>query len=1006
MLEDLFGIKAPSGGQNSTTKGIEPHPRNISHSPDHKFNVHSRCQTPSTSSHSSCCSSPGHAHVCRHATLPATISSLYSSDSGIPQPTFKVSDKMHCFRLVVLQDAGIRKKQTLFDSALGITGAAQNRPNSPMYQKLNKSLYHSINELSTYMFGYYGILMSEAYGVTKMHYLPGLPSMPHSILVTRMFSLDSTFETTIPHNDHAASDWDPTPCENSADYPSNANNSTRFGIGFVIPAGNDFRSVEEEITDNWKEISHHIILVQKAIIKLLKKNYKPQPNRNHRTSKIAVYGYNSCPTVAAGNTLMTSRLSAFPSYFLQSNFELNHQFHSLVRCIQHLVDVPRLLIDLKESDQELIEWSSTVASWLELKDGSFTASDFPWPFEDRTSGLTSRSHLKFLASLIAVLLPERDSIFRTAASRKMKKSCRVVIVTGNPMVSEKLIFIIAGILGYQRYILHSKDMPTESTESNKAVRPSSGSSSSSSSISEKTTHHIPVPSERKVGLPEPKTGLSVSFTHDKVMPISICSKASLSGISSESSTPSESSSVGSGIIIGKSFQPPSRVLPLISNSPTVNALSTVTAKRISIPRLRRESSYASLQNISSSYGGPHQSTYGSSSSWRSALNFGSFMEHWKLGGTKSRTTSVTSSPSRPEFPLGNDRTPSPMAEYNEFPWRSNVPGTPLSRTHTGNNSSSSSPHSSGLLFERPKFKGSSVFNKSLYPYDSRHKIHVPRTTTKLTGPSGRQLEFVRKSVSAILSDDLSLEYETVGDRSSVLIVNNPVPADPGASNADVISNKDAKLPPLVGYIDRYAPEFTLMSCPQTPNVNNSITESMYDDVYQIGHGSQSHTYVVNLREREIKRITVRYPTISDNSPKLEQGSEISSPSKLSQNLKKSQPVSRLTDVLQKSVLRPEVSILFSPLSQGGKRGYEDGSSADTYADSSTSPFINHIDHVLNEISQIVNGFRFTESRERAPSKSQSVSTFETAKGCAQQTTTTKEACCQDLRRLLGSITSW
>lgn len=1003
MLEDLFGAKGQPEGQSSSTKGVGIHPQNISCSPDHRSSLQTHFQTPPTSSQSSCCSSPSHTNIDQHATLPATISSLYTSDSGIPRPIFKVSDKIHCFRLVILQDAGIRKKQTLFDSALGITGTMQNRPNPSMYQKLNKSLYHSMNELSTYMFGYYGILMSEAYSVIKMHYLPGLPSMPHSILVTRMFSLDSTFETITPHNDRTSSDWNPSPCEDFADYPFRANNSTRFGIGFVIPAGSDFRSVVEEITDNWKEISHHLILIQTEIIKQLKKNFKPQTNRSHRTNQSLTYGYQL--PASAVNKSMSSRLAAFPSYFLQSNFQLNRLFHSLVMCIQHLVDIPRLFIDLHESDQELIEWSSTVASWLELKDGSFSASEFPVPFEDRPTALGSGPHLKFLASLISALLPERESIFKSAESLQMKKSCRVVILTANPMVSEKLIFIIAGLLGYRRYTLPSKDtLPDETSNINSNLTSSRSSSSSSfSSLSEESSTQTPSLRRRNVELSEPRSSLSVSFSHDKVMPISIRSKASVAGLSLEGSTPSDSSSTESGIVIGKCFPPSNKPMSQISSSPTVRALSTVTAKRISIPQLHKESSYASLQNISSSYGGPHQATLGSSSSWRSAFNFGSFMEHWKFGSLKSRAVSGFNSPSRPEFPFGGDRTPSPMAEYSEFPWKAAAPGISLSRTHTNNNSSSSSPHSPGLLFEHPITKTSSAFNKMFHTYNAKHQLHVPRTTTKLTGPSSRQLEFVKRSMSTILNSDLSLEYETTDEHSSVLIVNF-LHDDDDVNEPNVPSDKGAKLPPLVGYIDRYVPEFTLMSCPQTPNVNNMIVESMYDDVDRIGRGSRSDTYVVNLRQREIKRITVKYPRAAEYASKPEHSLELPSPSKLSTDLKKSQPVSRLTDVLQKSVLQPKVSILFSPLSQGGKRGYEGESPAEVYADTSIPPFVEHIDHVLNKISHAVNKFLCIESRDREPSTAHSASTFVNGK-CSIQQNASKETCCRDLRCLLRNITN-
>ncbi|VEU22980.1 DEKNAAC104246 [Brettanomyces naardenensis] len=784
-----------------------------------------------------------------------------------------------------------------------------------------------------------------------------------------MFSLDPSFESSSRSSSTSGDDWRPHPSVKANGSPAYENLSTRFSIGVVIPVGRGISSMEEEVTDNWTDISNLLVTIQEVVTEKLKKTYVSQAHRRNCSYNQHSSSVPKMPKVPSVGNLSSCKKMNFSAYILQTDFDLNQQFHSLVRCILLLVETPRLFVALKESNQALISWASAVAAWLELKDGRFFTADPTSPSSEKVS---IKPGLKFLASLFSILLPLRKQILEDPMNRSRNKSVRVVIVTGNPIVSQKLIFILAGLIGYDNYVIRAS-MEAATDDS------SSTDDDTQTSTSDETTRDVTA------------SDYGVSFSPTKVLPISIERKLSSQRSSSDSSTPSISPIGRSGSsLLARGWKVPTKSVPIASSSPTVQGLSNVKAERVSIPLLHKETSYASLQNLSSSYGGgmQPQSALGLSSSWRGAFNFGSFMERWKMNNLASRGGFASTSPPRHDFGSIIDRTPSPATDYDEYPWKGSTPGTPLYKTLSREPSSTFSGGSTPTTSET-KFGSYGVgisgpsklssFNKLFHSYVAKRKFHVQRTATRLISSKVEQSKVIGNKISAIMNADLNFTYTDRGDISVLSVENEEAAPDDDAA--------PYKLPPLVGYTEKYLPHFSLMSCIQPGNLETSIFESMSEDVRRMDAGSVSDTYVINLRQREVKLFELRSPA-QDEYPQ---------PS-MSTNFQRSTPNSKLTNDLQRFKLRPKVSLLFSPFLQGKSRYEQQLSNGSTL--SVTTSAVDAFDEKLNLISGLINRFFCTQSKRIHPSGS-ALYTAEDAKGnCAD---IDEDTCCDKIRELIRTL---
>lgn len=834
------------------------------------------------------------------STTASALVSLYGTDLDTPQPSFRLSDKIQCFRLLVLQDMGMRSRQTLYDSASTSSVVLPAGPLSNTYQKINKSIYHSVNELAAYMFGYYGLLMSETQTITKVHYLPAIPLMPCSVLITRQFSVDSTFISKPVKVD--SEDWSPQPMVSTTEtMPNYENSSTRISIGIVVPIGKKIANMEEAITDNWADILVELVAIQTIIIERLKRSYSNHVHVRHPTQTHSHPLPGSAPIKAASSSdLMSNPRPNFAPYVLQADHELNTQFHSLVHTLNFLVNTPRLFVALKDSNQVLINWATAVSTWLELKDGRYNESVMPIYEKNAPGGL------KFLASLCSILMPLRKQILKDPMVRSRKKTVRITVVTSNPVVSQKLVFILSGLIGYEQYA-RTVEFGTEIDDS---------------SLDDEETETSQNLTFDDTEVDEPY------FASEGVKPISIQRANAASYELSNSPVATSASSLSRG------WQIPSRTTTTTMASGATFGMSSTKPTPTMTPQLRKETSYASLQNLSCSYGSKQP---GTPSSWRGA--FGSFMERWAVG--KNGTTSFS-----PPKSDGFDRTPSPSAELDEYPWKSS-PGTPAYKSDT----SSSSPYSN---------VGTPTSKKFAHSYVSHQKFNMLRTTTRLTVSKSDIERSVEDKISFLMSSDPQLDFSDHGDYSVISVDDLAVP--------DVVVPPDNKLPTLTGYSDVYSPTLSLMSCPASNTLESSVTGAMTEDVSEMGKDSVSDTYVINLRQREVKLVHLRSADLNTVIPP---------PSPLSSSFGRPQP--RFVHETQRNKSRPVITLLFSPHTRHSHRDLLDETA------------VNNYDGRLNQISSEINRFYATQAKK--------VHTTDEKDNTSKE----EDDCCMSIRTLIEEL---
>jgi hypothetical protein len=749
--------------------------------------------------------------------------SLYGlkPNSNSPTPSVKLSDRLNGFRMTIIEDAGLRKKQPLFDSAV-----PYNINFKMIQQKLNKKLYHSINELSLYMFGCYGMPISENNMTTKIHYLPSLPNMNSSVLITRLFSLDSSFKLK-PHKlADNSSDWEPHPILNTDELPLYENSSIRFSIGIVIPVSTSINSVRDEITQNWSEITESLLALQNMVVLKLKNIFNSTKCKKSQIQSSPQHNMMLHNFSQNSNGLQNkpNKLN-FSLYCLQSDVELYQELAAFLTRIISLLEIPRLFIDLKHSNQSLINWASTLSLWLELKDGRiYTHND-----HDSHSSPPSSSHsyfnnqittdnspesMKYLASLLSIFLPLRNELFDDDnINENINHKIRVVIGTGNPIVSQKLIFILVGILGYQKFA----DLYDCFQDSNLSISRKNSIETDKISIPDATPKN-----DSNITLVQTKSSLLIDIPPNN-------------------------------------FESSFKSSPLcMQHSPSVSTISaSVQTQRIPVPSLNRTSSYASLQNLSSSYNNTITNSFGSqtsSSSWRN--NFGSFMDRWK--------TSITPSPTASQFsqPLSyssRTQTPSPnLTEYDEYPWYMNKKSA---------NVLSSSPAPSFVSLNTSSTHQTNRFtltnNPIINTYLANDNYKINRTTNNLLGKKYQNIvESINSEISLIMNGDFDSNVFNF-DKSvlDVELKSNDV--------KKVDSLTEIPLPMLAGFISKYRPEFNMLSCPNNSSLENILIKSLKNDL-KISKLNESNIYFVDLGLRRVNLCQMK----SKDKKKMDETNEL------------------------------------------------------------------------------------------------------------------------------------
>ena len=295
----------------------------------------------------------------------------------------------------------------------------------------------------------------------------------HSAMSTHPSSTSAPIPSFIsPHP--AAHSSSPHPAAHSTSphpiYPptsaSTNNINSRFSIGLIIPL-ESLNDINDVVCNNWDEICHYLILLQKFTIKKLILQLNNSLNSENQTPFI------------------TNKRIQFPTYILQNEVDIQSQTLKLVRLVHYTSNIPKLINSnclMKRSilnhtskyNSILVKWVLEVLNWLEFKDGKS-------PFNNMNSLHTSNSNYEtsssfsssqaypnshtgsevhslnnqptkysFLASLLVLLILFRDLLcikpYQNVTDSKVREVTRVVVMTYNPVVAKKLIFIINAIL--------------------------------------------------------------------------------------------------------------------------------------------------------------------------------------------------------------------------------------------------------------------------------------------------------------------------------------------------------------------------------------------------------------------------------------------------------------------------------------------------------------------------------------------------------------------------------
>jgi hypothetical protein len=342
---------------------------------------------------------------------------------------------------VVSQDGGnLRTKQVLFDSS---TNDNIPKPSKKSFHKL----HHSVVDINDFMFGC-SLPSNELCPVTKIHILPPLNSLYghyHSVLISRLFSITNDEIPQLQEQD--CNNWKVSSTLRMSSNRSQAimvNNeevshkiNSRFAIGIIIPI-ELIDDLSDVIIMNWIEISHYLAILQKLVYKklIIQLNSVPDSPAHYPKNE---HSSNNVPTYQS--PFISNKRIQFPNYILQQEADINQQILKLIKLV-HFMTLPKLidsnsLMRLALLDEPntrnvainslLLNWVMEILNWLTFKDGS--------------DG--------FLPSLLALILPIRSSLTSRPFQRvrsKHRELTRIVILTGNPMVVKKLIFILNGFV--------------------------------------------------------------------------------------------------------------------------------------------------------------------------------------------------------------------------------------------------------------------------------------------------------------------------------------------------------------------------------------------------------------------------------------------------------------------------------------------------------------------------------------------------------------------------------
>lgn len=921
---------------------------------------------------------------------------LYGTSDILQLRSYQFNSKF--FRIILSQDGGnLRSKQVLYDSSTqntdnngGLTrpqATSRNNSSNNVHNKniLTSKIYHNASELNDYMFGC-GLPTNESHCTTKMHILPALNNLTYgsnqSILITRLF-LISENNDQLQYSDTCAQ-WRPRPAlpiketslkdyafsivQNKSTEPdsngtskSTNNINSRFAIGLIIPIESLADDLNDVIFNNWDEISHYLIVLQKLIIKkliLALNNSLNDPNFNNINTQHTPHN-SYCPYI------INKRIQ-FPCYILQNEQELNNQLIKLIKLIHYDSNIPKLINSNSlmrsslnnihsEYNPMLFNWISEVLNWLQFKDGRSVCND---PMSPPHSNFDSNCHFQhynsnnqsntlslqsspsvsnlhmltnntdspitktFLASLLSLLIPLRHLLTIKPLSnsndcKDTREVTRVIIMTGNPVVAKKLIFIINGLIPNNDMLSMIDEYESEISELS--------SNLNEFKISQQSGNEIP---ETKKG---DELNTRTNFSNDYLITPSMQRKNSESA--------NDLNNIGQAII-GKNTRPvPMQIKSSIAssysssdNSPThttsskgweipyKSSASTTTTPYKSrvevgasvIPIAQKTPARSSLSKSSSM---AYLSSSLTSSLSSSASNYslsklgGSFMEKWKNSFTNnqhmnsnSNTTNAQTNvihgfsndnndflpPNFNSIPKKNSvhslRTPSPAVDNDEYfsyhnnssnignisqtPLGSSRLSRPLSFLDLHMNNANHKRNGIGIIHEEGKLLEMKIkrSNTSLYSTALNNK-------TMNTNDFNRNI--IKSKCSKIMTSNISIgeSLERTLEVKPIYLDKKRNISDSYYEDESTITSasktyepskliKHKPLSPNVAFTEEFRPEFILQSCPINPKLESQVMTSMKNDLLFYQNNCEfdkvvSRSVFISLRAKEIKVIEMK-----------------------------------------------------------------------------------------------------------------------------------------------------
>lgn len=758
--------------QNPTNTNTHYQPHNQLHSHGHphyhSHHQHSHHQPPTTlpnglgaQPNSSAVPPPIISPTCNNFDDSYSREILYGTHDAEQLKPYQFNTKY--FRIIISQDGGnLRSKQVLYDSATETHSPSSSTTISTISKKtLNtrnistSKMYHNVSDLNDYMFGC-GLPSNETHSTTKIHILPPVANSacePYdSVLITRLFSisdLEVSERTPLSALASKSNDWTPTPGiaskeSNAMKYPfkqtslagaehasspskSTNNINSRFAIGIVVSL-ESMNSVSDVIFNNWNEISHYLIILQKLVYKKL------------MILLNLGFSYDNHNQITSCQYLINKRIQ-FPNYILHGDFDINAQLNKLIKLIHYNYNLPKLINSnylirssmLNESKYNpmLINWVLEVLNWLEFKDGKPMSlpnynynSSFHYQQQNTLMEYAHSNTNTFLSSLLALLIPCRNLISikpYANVDSNSREITRVVVMTGNPVVAKKLIFILNAMIPIQKTIEMSPflDSCYEGTFGGEAMTTQSSTGATAKAAKEEE-------------FASKSTSATPNATSNGILPIPIkFSKPKLEvgggpasplSCSDNSSTPSIKWEIPNKSSASTPTTNKSRVESSSLSIPIVSATTATTATPHVHSSFSKGSSAAYLSSsLNSSYSSSLQSNYSLSKIG------GSFMEKWKnqFGSLSSHFPNVSNpatsihTPNNMNFSnnatgyfdtvsniesqygslskknsMQSLRSPSPAVEADEFNWHSSSKPINIgSANNDGLNNNGSSMHS-------------------------------------------------------------------------------------------------------------------------------------------------------------------------------------------------------------------------------------------------------------------------------------------------------------------------